>query len=191
MKDAAAFAGIFWHNSPVVIVTSALKGKINGQVAVTVVTSSIVPNKPRLMVGIWKGNYTHGFIIKNKTFNLHLLKKEQIELVKNFGFYSGRDKNKFMGIDYFNGVNGCPVIHNVHSYAECKVINAMDGGDMTVFLVDVTFGDVFRGDYWMTLYDFYNTAPPDWIEEYNKKLQKSINYSISIIDNINHERFKY
>lgn len=190
MKDAPAFAGVFWHNSPIVIVTSFIGEKINGQVAVTVVTSSIVSSKPRLIVGIWKGNYTHEFIINSNIFNLHLLKKDQIDLVRNFGFYSGRDKNKFKEIDYSKGANRCPVIQNVHSYAECKVINAMDGGDMTVFLVDVTFGDVFSGDYWMTLYDFYDIAPSEWIEEYNKKLQKSISYSIPIIDNINHEQFK-
>ncbi len=190
MNEASMFSGIFWHNSPVVIVTSRFDGKINGQVAVTVVTSSLVPSKPRLILGIWKKNYTQQFIKKSKVLNLHLLKKDQIDLVKNFGFYTGREKDKFENITFSDGQNGCPIIKGVHSYAECRVLNAMDGGDMTVFLLDVVHGNVLSGGGWMTLNDFYSTAPQEWIEQYSEKVGESIEYSLPIIDKISHEPFE-
>ena len=189
-SQGSAIAGIFWSYSPVVVITSELDGNINGQVAVTVVTSSIVGSVPRLIVGIWKGNYTHSFIYNSKKLNIHLLRSDQFDLVKNFGFYTGRDKDKFKNISYKPGKNNCPVIEGVHSYMECEVLNAMDGGDMTPFLVKVNEGKVYDSGNWMTLSDFYNFAPPDWIAEYDQKLSKSIQFSMPIIHNISYEPFK-
>ncbi len=189
-SEGSAIAGIFWSYSPVVVITSEFEGKINGQVAVTVVTSSIVGSVPRLIVGIWKGNYTHSFIYNSKKLNIHLLKKDQFELVKNFGFYTGREKDKFKNISYKLGKNDCPVVGGVHSYMECEVINAMDGGDMTPFLVKVVNGKLFDSGNWMTLSDFYNYAPPEWIAEYDQKLSKSIQFPMPIIHQINYEPFK-
>ena len=145
MNDASSVSGIFWNDSPVVVITSRREDKINGQVAVTLVTSSIVHTIPRLLIGIWKGNHTHGFIMKSRNLVVHLLRKDQIALVRNFGFYSGRDREKFPGIDHFEGKNGCPVLRDVHSYVECSVLNAMDGGDMTAFLVSADYGGDSEG----------------------------------------------
>ena len=190
ISEGSAIAGIFWSYSPVVVITSEHEGKINGQVAVTVVTSSIVGSIPRLIVGIWKGNYTHSFIYNSRNLNIHLLKKDQFDLVKNFGFYTGREKDKFKNISFSTGTNNCPVVKGVHSYMECEVLNAMDGGDMTPFLVKVVNGKILDSGSWMTLSDFYNFAPPEWIAEYDQKLSKSIEYSMPIIHNINYEAFK-
>ena len=187
MNDASSVAGIFWHNSPVVIITSRREDEINGQVAVTLVTSSIVHSVPRLLVGIWKGNHTHGFIMESGNLVVHLLCKDQISLVRNFGFYSGRDRKKFVGVDHFEGKNGCPVLKDVHSYVECSVLNAMDGGDMTPFLLSADYGEIARGGQWMTLADFYELAPQKWVIEYGQKLMESVNFSMPIIHKISHE----
>ena len=88
MNDASSVSGIFWNDSPVVIITSRREDEINGQVAVTLVTSSIVHTVPRLLVGIWKGNHTHGFMMKSRNLVVHLLRRDQIALVRNFGFYT-------------------------------------------------------------------------------------------------------
>lgn len=189
-EEGTMVAGAFWAYSPVVVITSQHEKKINGQVAVTVVTSSIVDSIPRLIVGIWKGNYTHGFIYNSKKLNIHLLRRDQFGLVKNFGFYTGREREKFREIDYKAGNNGCPVLENAHSYMECEVINAMDGGDMTAFLVNVVYGKTFGGGEWMTLSDFYNFAPPEWIAEYGRKLARSIQSSLPVIHNIDYSPFK-
>ena len=73
-EEGQAVAGAFWSNSPVVAITSTWRGKPNGQIAVTAVTSSIVHFVPRLLVGIWKGNYTHEFIVNSGAFAIHLLR---------------------------------------------------------------------------------------------------------------------
>ncbi|MCK5709522.1 MAG: flavin reductase [Deltaproteobacteria bacterium] len=185
-EEGSAVAGAFWANSPVIAITSAWEGKVNGQIAVTAVTSSIVHEIPRLLVGIWKANYTHEFITNSKAFTIHLLRRDQIGLVKNFGFYTGRERKKFENIEHKLGVTGSPVLEDAHSYAECRVINAMDGGDMTAFLVSVVEGKVLNAGPWMTLNDFYSDAPPGWIAEYGEKLARSVSFSMENIHNINY-----
>ena len=189
-EEGSAVAGIFWSLSPVVAITSSWNWNVNGQIAVTAVTSSIVHTVPRLLVGIWKGNYTHGFIMNSRAFTIHLLRKDQLSLVKNFGFYTGRERDKFKDIDYKTGVTGSPVLEDAHSYAECEVLNAMDGGDMTAFLVRVVDGGIISRGEWMTLNDFYSDAPPEWIAEYGEKLSQSVAYSPERIHKIDYKTWK-
>jgi flavin reductase (DIM6/NTAB) family NADH-FMN oxidoreductase RutF len=183
-EEGSAVAGAFWSQAPVVAITSRWNEKINGQIAVTVVTSSVIHHIPRLIVGIWKGNYSHNFIYNSKRLCIHLLRKDQLELVKNFGFYTGREVKKFKNLLYSSEHTGCPVLNDCHSYAECEVINAMDGGDMTSFLVNVVNGGIKSHEHWMTLEYFYNNAPSDWIEEYSHKLSKTMESSMPIIHKI-------
>ena len=189
--EGVSVSGAFWSLSPVVAITSAWEGEINGQIAVTAVNSSIICSYPRLLLGIWKKNYTHGFITKSKKLVVHLLRKDQLETVKNFGFYTGRERDKFQGIEHDTGsATGCPVLRDCHSYAECEVINAMDGGDMTAFLVNVIHGGIVTGGEWMTLSGFYSEAPPEWIAQYESRLSESVEYSLKIIDKIDYSPWK-
>ena len=185
-EEGASIAGAFWSLSPVVAITSSWQGRVNAQIAVTVVTASIVHSAPRLLVGIWKGNYTHEFIINSKAFAVHLLRRDQLELVRTLGFYTGREKEKLKDISYELGVTGSPVLKDSLGYADCKVINAMDGGDMSAFLVDVVDGGIISGGEWMTLDYFYSSAPPDWIAEYGEKLSRSVAFSLERIHKIDY-----
>jgi Conserved protein/domain typically associated with flavoprotein oxygenases, DIM6/NTAB family len=186
-EEGASVASAFWSLAPVIAITSSWGGRVNAQIAVTAVTASIVHSVPRLLVGIWKGNYTHELIINSKALTVHLLRRDQLELVKNFGFYTGREREKLKNIPYALGVTGSPVLKDVHSYAECRVINAMDGGDMTAFLVDVVDGKIMRSrEEWMTLSYFYTAAPPEWIAEYGEKLSRSVAFSLERIHNIDY-----
>jgi flavin reductase (DIM6/NTAB) family NADH-FMN oxidoreductase RutF len=186
-EEGSSVAGAFWALAPVVAITSSWKGKVNAQIAVTVITASIVHTLPRLIVGIWKGNYTHEFIINSKSLAVHLLKKDQIGLVKSLGFYTGRDRKKLENVTFSLGMSGSPILEDAHSFADCRVINAMDGGDMTTFLVDVIDGGIVSGGEWMNLSYFYSAAPPEWIAEYGEKLSRSVALSLEGIHKISYE----
>lgn len=185
-EEGASVAGAFWSFAPVVAITSSWQGKANAQIAVTVVTASIVHSVPRLLVGIWKGNYTHEFIINSKAFAVHLLRRDQIQLVRNFGFYTGREREKLKNIHYEPGITGSPILKDALGYADCQVINAMDGGDMTAFLVSVVDGEIKSHGECMTLDYFYSAAPAEWIAEYGEKLSRSVAFSLERIHNIDY-----
>jgi flavin reductase (DIM6/NTAB) family NADH-FMN oxidoreductase RutF len=185
-EEGSSVAGIFWSLAPVVAITSSWEGKVNAQIAVTVITGSIVHSIPRLILGIWKGNYTHEFIANSRACAVHLLRKEQFGLVRKFGFYTGREVEKLKDVPYDLGVTGSPILKDVHSHAECQIINGMDGGDMTVFLANVVDGRIVAGGEWMTLDYFYYAAPSGWIAEYGEKLSRSVALSLSRINNIDY-----
>ena len=190
-EEGATVAGAFWSLAPVIAVTSSWQGKVNAQIAVTAVTASIVHSIPRLLLGIWTGNYTHEFITNSKALTVHLLRRDQLQLVKSFGFYTGREREKLKNIPYSLGVTGSPVLGDAHSYAECRVINTMDGGDMTAFLVNVVDGKVIKSnEQWMTLSYFYSAAPPEWIAEYGEKLSRSVAFSLERIHTIDYSPWK-
>jgi flavin reductase (DIM6/NTAB) family NADH-FMN oxidoreductase RutF len=136
LPDAAARAlSHLW--TPLVAVTSAHRGVRSGQIAVSVHGASIVPQRPRLTAALWKRNLTHDLVTASGLFAVHLLREDQDELVYRLGLRSGRDGDKLMGLAVREGTTGCPVLEDCLAVYECRVLNAMDGGDMTVFLGEV------------------------------------------------------
>jgi len=186
IHEGSAVQGMLWVPCPVVAITSSWDGKVNGQIATSIAPASIVSSVPRVFVGIWKRNYTHEFIMKSKSFAVHLLRKDQLALVKKFGFYTGREVKKFTDdIEYEIGVTGSPLLQDAFAYIECKIINAMDGGDMTCILAEVVDGRRLSDDDFFMTYDYFcATAPRGWLEQYGNRLAESVAFSLERIHNI-------
>lgn len=137
MPDTADLPPLSWLWTPLVIVTAAAGGRRSGQAAVSAHGASIVAERPRLTVGLWKGNLTRDLAEQAGAFAVHLLHDSQDELVYRFGLASGHDTDKFAGLDVATGANGSPILPGVLAVFECSVANVMDAGDHTVFLADV------------------------------------------------------
>lgn len=118
------------------VVASRQGEKINGQCANTVfqITSSPVT----IAMGINKNNLTHQYIEDSQVFSVSILSSSGLELVRNFGFRSGRDADKFDGIDYDMGALGVPLLKNCLAALECTVVGSMDLGTHTLFIGKVT-----------------------------------------------------
>ena len=81
------------------IVSSKKGDKLNGQIANTVF--QITSEPPTIAVSINKGNLTHDYIAQSGVFTVSILSEQApMELIGKFGFKSGRDIDKFAGIDY-------------------------------------------------------------------------------------------
>jgi flavin reductase (DIM6/NTAB) family NADH-FMN oxidoreductase RutF len=129
------FLGWFW--TPLVVVTAAEGQQRSGQIAVSAHGASIVPERPRLSVALWKGNLTRDLTERSGAFAVHLLRDDQDELVYHFGLQSGAILDKFEAIEYSIGVTGAPLLNDCLALFECRVVARMDGGDHTLFLGDV------------------------------------------------------
>jgi len=68
---------------------------------------------------------------------LHLLRRDQFELIHRLGFFHGKDKEKLAEIPHHVGKSGVPVLDECYAHFECRVVNAMDSGSSTCFLCDV------------------------------------------------------
>jgi flavin reductase (DIM6/NTAB) family NADH-FMN oxidoreductase RutF len=133
--SAARHLSLFW--SPLVAVTAAHGDAASGQIAVSVHGASIVPDRPRLTAALWKHNYTHDLVQAAGVLAVHLLAEQQDDMVFRLGLRSGRDIDKLAGLTRGRGGTGCPLLDGCLAIYECRVLNAMDGGDMTVFLAEV------------------------------------------------------
>lgn len=122
------------------IITSNKGEKLNGQCANT--GFQITSQPPRVAIGINKNNLTHEFIDESGIFVMNILGEQAHNLVRRFGYSSGRDMNKFDGIDYFTEVTGAPILKDSIAYLECRIIRdkSVDAGTHTLYLADVVNG---------------------------------------------------
>jgi flavin reductase (DIM6/NTAB) family NADH-FMN oxidoreductase RutF len=159
--------------SPVVAVTSSLQGRPNGMILDSAVRASISPQVPRLSVYVHQWHLSHEFIWKTGVFCLHLLRRDQFDLVHQLGFASGRDGDKMAQVPHSYGQIGVPVLQECYAAFECRVANTMDGGASTLFLAEVvkthrgTGADILTADY------FRANLPEPWREAFGRNYREA------------------
>src|SRR5258708_31162249 len=89
--------------SPVVAITSEHQGKRNGMILDSAIRASIVPAIPRVAMFIHKFNASHDMIFDSGKLALHLLKRDQFELIHRLGFFHRKDKDKLADIPHHTG----------------------------------------------------------------------------------------
>jgi flavin reductase (DIM6/NTAB) family NADH-FMN oxidoreductase RutF len=167
--------GLLW--SPIAAVTSQWCGKANAQIAVAVAAASIVPSMPRVIAQIYKRNYSHELIYRSGAFAVNFLRKDQLHLIKDFGLVSGRQVDKLSGIAYQVKASGSPILEDCWGYLDCRVVNAMDGGDMTCFLAEVLDGETRSEGEPLWWRYARRELPAEWLEQWNRQIAAEIEYS--------------
>ncbi|MGE0352960.1 MAG: flavin reductase family protein [Gemmatimonadales bacterium] len=152
--------------SPMVAVTTARAGRVNGMILDSAIRASISPVFPRLSVYIHKWHLTHEYLWETGVFTAHLLHRGQLELVHRLGFASGRDREKLGGIAYRLGEGRAPVLEDCYAAFECRVVNTMDAGASTAFLADVTDTHRGPGTDILTAEYFREHLPDAWRDEF-------------------------
>lgn len=138
---------------PVVAITTSAGGRTNGMIANSAQRASLVPTLPRISMYISKPNHSHDLIYTSGVFGLHLLRRDQWDLIWHLGLQSGRDVDKLASVETRVGTLGGPLLTDVAAAFECRVINAMDAGAATFFLGEVVdarmspAGEVMTSDY--------------------------------------------
>ena len=137
------------------VVTSKMDDRINGQIANTIFQVTSEP--PTVAVSINKNNLTHDFIKSSRVFAASVLCQDTpFTFIGRFGFKSGRDIDKFEGVNYKTGDTGAPVvIDNAVSYLEVRVNKEIDVGTHTIFIGEVVNADIISDEVCMT-YDYYH-----------------------------------
>lgn len=138
--EATAHAALDKISYGLYVVSSRLEGRVNGQCANSVMQLTSKP--PRIGVCLNKNNLTHEFVTASGVLAVSILKEGDLPMVRQFGFRSGREKDKFAEVEYLPGRNGCPVLPGCVAFIEARVVPAMtvDVGTHTLFVADVTGG---------------------------------------------------
>jgi len=140
----------------VYVVTSKKDDRINGQIANTVF--QVASDPPTVAVSINKSNLTHDFIKESRVFSASVLCQDTpLTFIGRFGFKSGRDTDKFEGINYKIGETGAPIVlDNAISYIEARVTKEMDVGTHTIYIGEVVSADVVDEHKTCMTYEYYH-----------------------------------
>jgi len=137
------------------VLTAKEDAKDNGCIINTAIQAASAPNQISICVN--KANYTHDMIMRTGIFNVSILSQQvKFELIKHFGFQSGKDVNKFADFSMCKrGENGVYYItEGTNAYISVKVGKTEDLGSHTMFVGEVTDMEVLS-DYPSVTYEYY------------------------------------
>ncbi|MFH1829675.1 MAG: flavin reductase family protein, partial [Pseudomonadota bacterium] len=104
------------------ILTSKMGERLNGQCLDALMQVTSMP--PRMAIGVGKRSLTHEMIAESKIFIANVIDREDkdcYDLIKHFGFQTGRKVDKFADLTYELGELGAPILPNSKAFFECKV----------------------------------------------------------------------
>jgi ferric-chelate reductase [NAD(P)H] len=161
-------------DSEVFVLTAADGDRRNGQIVSWVVPATIVPQVPRIIVGVGRLNLTRELIERSRTFALNLLGEDQWRWVPHFGFRSGREVDKFATVPFERGITGSPILPGVVGYLECLVKSDLDGGAHCFYLSDVLEGRLVADRESLRLSHLPGVLPPNDLATMQRLLERDI-----------------
>jgi flavin reductase (DIM6/NTAB) family NADH-FMN oxidoreductase RutF len=124
-----------------VYVVSARRVNGDGNAEINAMTvrmvSQVSIRPPCVALSILKRRHTHDFIHESGAFVVNVLAKGQELLGGHFGLRSGREINKFAGLEYSTGQIGAPILQESSAFLECCVIGEHDMSNCTLFIGEV------------------------------------------------------
>ncbi len=142
------------------VVTSRDGSHDNGLIVNTVSQVTNTPN--RIAVTINKDNYSHHVIKQTGIMNVNCLSVEApFRVFERFGFQSGRNVNKFEGMDVPRSDNGLAFLPSyINAMMSLKVEQYVDLGTHGMFICSVTEARVMNNTETMTYSYYQNYVKP-------------------------------
>ncbi|MBI3781316.1 MAG: flavin reductase [candidate division NC10 bacterium] len=168
-------------DSEVFVLTAADGDRRNGQIVAWVMPATIVPQVPRVLVGVGRMTYTRELLEASRKFALNLLGVDQWRWVPHFGFRSGRDVDKFSGVSFERGRTGSPLLPGIVGYLECQVRSVLDGGGHLFYLADVLEGKLVADRDPLRLHQLFEVLPPEDVATMQQLLEQEIPRHLALL----------
>jgi flavin reductase (DIM6/NTAB) family NADH-FMN oxidoreductase RutF len=150
--EPAAYAALFAQTDRELwLLTAQAGGRRSGLIATFVGQASIVPDMPRVLVGLDHHHFTAELVEASGAFGLHLLGEEHLPWVWRFGIESGRDRDKFEGLTVQRAGTGSPLVAGTIGWMDCRVEARLDVGDRAISVAEVRAAAVERAAPPLTL----------------------------------------
>ncbi len=118
----------------------------------------ITSSPATVAISINHDNYTNQCIRECGKFVVNILAEDsEPSLIGRFGFFSGKDTNKFQDVD-FKMSDGMPILNDTCGYIVCRVIDTMETSSHTVFLGEVIEGDINGSGRTPMTYAYYHNV---------------------------------
>lgn len=136
------------------VLTTSFKEEIDGMIASWVSQISYAP--PLVMIAVHPNRHSHDLIKQSGVFALHVLSKDQTDLI---GQLKGPDPAaKFKNIRWDTGnITGCPLLKQCIAYMECKVTTSLSPGNHTLFIGEVKDAHLISDGEPLSTRDFLGT----------------------------------
>ena len=139
--DDARFRQAMGHfASGVTVVTTASADELYGMTVSSFASLSL--NPPLVLICIDKSVPSHDMIRDSGRFVVNILEERQEHLSRRF---AATANDKFKGVAWHSGQLGLPVLDNTLAAIECRLRDALDGGDHTIFVGEVVDAEVREG----------------------------------------------
>lgn len=137
------------------LVCSKDGNNFNGHISNTVFQVTALP--PQFVVASHKDNLTTSYIRKSKVFSVSILQQDvTLEFIGPWGFKSGKEIDKFSGINYKTGITGVPIVlEKSVAYLECEVIDEVDTGTHILFIGRVVDSKILDDFHNPLTYSYY------------------------------------
>lgn len=157
------------------VVTAASNERRGGLIATFVTPASIVPEMPRVLIGLAKQHETWRLIEGSGAFALHTIGETQLDWVERFGLQSSRDgRDKLAGLAVETGKTGAPILLDAPAWLECQVEARFDIGDRTLDLANVVDGEERSETPWLHLHQMLEQADPDMKRRLREQMDQDI-----------------
>ncbi len=158
------------------IVGSKSGDKINAHISNTVMQVTAEPAK--FVVCSHKDNLTADYVSESGVFSAAVIQQDvDLDYIGRYGFKSGRDYDKFEGVDYKIGKTGAPIVlEKTIAFIECEVEREIDVGTHIMFIGKVVDSDILTPDKPPLTYDYYRDVikglspknAPTYVEKYDE-----------------------
>lgn len=137
------------------VLTARENGFDNGCIINTACQVTTSPN--RITIAVNNTNFTAEMIKASKEFNISVLDiTAPFSVFERYGFSSGRDGNKFGGVNFKRSTNGLIYLpDNTAAFLSCRTESETDLGTHTLFIAEVTDAGVLSAEQPMT-YAYYH-----------------------------------
>lgn len=150
------------------------KGRVDASINNSFFQVSSSPNL--FILSVSKSNYTAENIKHTGKFVASILNNEtNYDLIKRFGFVSGRDKNKLEGIENILKPTKSGLVRldkYSNAYIECNVKETLEAGDHVLFIVEAVESRILNNSTSLTYAYYFENIKPKSLP--NPKQEKKI-----------------
>lgn len=138
------------------VVSSNCNSKDSACIANTFI--QVTSNPARVCITLNKNNFTTKLIEDSCVYNVGvLLDRVEMDVIRRFGFQSGKDVNKFDGIEYFvDSQNVKQIAEGLAASFSVKVVSMLDVGTHMMFVGDVIDCKIIDDGEVLTYANYHN-----------------------------------
>ena len=149
------FEAFFKVSYGLYIVSSGDKIDGNGYIANAVFQVTAEPAQFAICCN--KDNHTTKFLKQSQVFSISVLKEgADSEIIGRFGYKSGKDFNKLIGVQIKHGVTGVPIVlEDTVAYFECRIKQTLDVGTHIMYIGEVVEAELINSKPDPLTYAYY------------------------------------